>query len=277
MPGNDGGSFPHRTEMVKLKAKAVVVDQKISAKSRATLCTLSKAKLKKPIVTCKLGRLFNKDQIVMKLVSKTIPEEFKYIKSIKDVKELNLKDNKNPGSRYPFVCPIIQTPYNGLNTFYALWSCGCVFSKKAFKTIYKKDNRCIVCMQKFKDKHLVNLNLNPDQQKKRRLRILKKQKDKKSKKEKQMFFKEKEEKKEDISVLKKRFPGIDLEKIRAQSKKQMKKQVVPMNLLDKLTAKEGQADTGKDLQKSSIYKSLFHKKHVRKGENFFYNTKMGII
>ena len=74
MPGNDGGSFPHRTEMVKLKPKEIVIDNKISAKSRATLCTLSKAKLKKPIVTCKLGRLYNKDQVVFKLIGKNVPE-----------------------------------------------------------------------------------------------------------------------------------------------------------------------------------------------------------
>jgi len=46
MPGNDGGSFPHRTEMVKLKPKEVNLDRNKLAKAKATLCTLSKSKLK---------------------------------------------------------------------------------------------------------------------------------------------------------------------------------------------------------------------------------------
>ena len=92
--GNDGGSMPHRTEMVKLKPKEIVIDKKQSAKARATLCTLSKAKLNKPIVTCKLGRLYNKIQVIKKLVTKNIPEEFKYIRGLKDIKSLKLTDNR---------------------------------------------------------------------------------------------------------------------------------------------------------------------------------------
>ena len=163
MPGNDGGSFPHRTEMVKLKPKKIVIDNKISAKSRSTLCTLSKSKLRKPIVCCKLGLLYNKEVVLEKIILKSLPEEFKYIRNKKSIKELNLTANKNPDSKYPFVCPIIQTPFNGLHKFNALWSCGCVFSEKAFREIYQKDNKCIVCGKTFKDSELMTLNLSPEQ------------------------------------------------------------------------------------------------------------------
>ena len=88
MPGNDGGSMPHRTEMVKIKKREIRIDKKQSALSRSTLCTLSKAKLKKPIVTCKLGRFYNKEQVINQLVDKTIPEEFSYIRGLKDIKVL---------------------------------------------------------------------------------------------------------------------------------------------------------------------------------------------
>jgi len=43
MPGNDGGSFPHRTEMVKQKPKEIKLDRDKLAKAKANLCTLSKA------------------------------------------------------------------------------------------------------------------------------------------------------------------------------------------------------------------------------------------
>jgi len=43
--GNDGGSFPHRSEMVKLKPKEVKFDKNLQTQAKSTLCTLSKAKL----------------------------------------------------------------------------------------------------------------------------------------------------------------------------------------------------------------------------------------
>ena len=127
--GNDGGSMPHRSEMVKLKKPEPVVDPKKVAKSKATLCTISKAPLERPIVMCKLGRLYNKVEVMEKLIAKSMPEEFKYIRGLKDIKTVKLNDNKDKTSKFPFSCPVTQVPYNGLKPFMALWSCGCVFSK----------------------------------------------------------------------------------------------------------------------------------------------------
>ena len=84
--------MPHRSEMVKLKKPEPVVDPKKVAKFRATLCTMSKAKLERPVVVCKLGRLYNKVEVMEKLISKNVPKEFKYIRGLKDIKTLTLTD-----------------------------------------------------------------------------------------------------------------------------------------------------------------------------------------
>ena len=39
--GNDGGSFAHREEMVKMKAKEIKIDQQIQSKLKAKQCKLT--------------------------------------------------------------------------------------------------------------------------------------------------------------------------------------------------------------------------------------------
>ena len=43
--GNDGGSFGHRAEMVKMKKREKKLENKEAGKMKAELCTLSKEKL----------------------------------------------------------------------------------------------------------------------------------------------------------------------------------------------------------------------------------------
>ena len=73
--GNDGGSFAHRTEMVKMKKREKKVATLESAKMKSTLCTLSKEPLEKPICICRLGNFYNKEQVIKKLVEKSMPKD----------------------------------------------------------------------------------------------------------------------------------------------------------------------------------------------------------
>ena len=89
--GNDGGSIPRRSEVVKIKQKNQKLEKVQVAKAKASYCILSKEPLKPPIVACKLGNLYNKEEVLRRLVEKTMPYSFRHIKKLKDVKEAKVQ------------------------------------------------------------------------------------------------------------------------------------------------------------------------------------------
>jgi hypothetical protein len=85
--GNDGGSISHRTEMVKTKQKEERKDNFEMARAKSRFCAMTKEPLREPIAVCKMGMLYNKEEIIKRLIEKTIPRAFRHIKKLKDVKE----------------------------------------------------------------------------------------------------------------------------------------------------------------------------------------------
>lgn len=127
-------------------------------------CALSKKPLSSPIVSCPLGRLYNKDSLLEYLLtpaSADLPVSATpfgadglatagHIRSLKDVTELKLTPNtsqtgKDKASRAgetdaslgtsPFICPISQKPMNGSVRFVYLLHCGSVASESALREI----------------------------------------------------------------------------------------------------------------------------------------------
>ena len=88
--GCDGGSIPHRSELVKTKSKNPIVDTTLKLTSLWFLCHLSKEPLASPIVSCGLGKLYNKEAILEYLVSGN--HHISHIQSLKVV-FLILKEN----------------------------------------------------------------------------------------------------------------------------------------------------------------------------------------
>ena len=81
---------------------------------------------------------------------------FEHIKSLKNVKELKCIVNDNGYIQ----CPISQEEFSGLNKFFFLWTCGCVYSKNAMDELNIK-NKCINCDMNFDiKKDLISLNYN---------------------------------------------------------------------------------------------------------------------
>ncbi len=119
-------------------------------------CSLSQQPLRRPIVACKLGKLYNKEAILEKLIneSKYTSAGVEHITRLKDVRTLNLslapKDLQTSelstgtldSSAERFCCPIMNQEMNGTYAFVFPWSCGCVFSKRAYDAV--KDNSCLV-------------------------------------------------------------------------------------------------------------------------------------
>ena len=89
--GNDGGSIPDRRDLVKTKAKAEQADKANQTRARWLYCALSKVclvnvhnstghfpiycalqrPLEEPVVSCALGKLYNKDALIEYMLDKT--------------------------------------------------------------------------------------------------------------------------------------------------------------------------------------------------------------
>lgn len=166
--GCDGGTIPKRDELVRTKKKPEQKDKQSELSFKWGHCSITQEPLQTPIVACQLGRLYSKVAIIESLLDRTIlPEGNKYIKSIKDVKELNLtenpayKDSLTKGDVYndniaPYICPVIGLEMNGKYKFVYFWSCGCVISERALKAV--KSQVCHKCQQPFKEEDVIILN-----------------------------------------------------------------------------------------------------------------------
>lgn len=201
--GCDGGTIPKRHELVKGPKKAVKVDKNAELAAKWKYCALSQEKLRRPIVSCELGRLYNKDAIIEYLLDKTAErpnsEAVTHIRGIKDIKELNLTDNpewrgersETKGDRYEdmhcgmFICPVVGLEMNGKHRFCYLQTCGCVFSDRALKEV--KTEICHKCGDPFSQDNLIVLNGTKEEVEKLRVKMEErrvKAKTKKSKKSK---------------------------------------------------------------------------------------------
>ena len=157
--GNDGGSIPDRTSMIKVKKKKKKLHNREIKTIKCNLCSLTKEKLRKPIVGDKIGQLYNKTSVIKYLLSKNKPSGFHHIKSLNNIKELNCVINDNGYIQ----CQISREEFSGLNKFYFLWTCGCVISKTAIDELHMKE-KCIICDNSFDlKKDLISLNYNKRQ------------------------------------------------------------------------------------------------------------------
>lgn len=172
--GCDGGTIPKRHELVKGPKKVEKVDKNAELAAKWKYCALSQEKLKRPIVACELGRLYNKDAVIEYLLDKSAErpnaEAVAHIRGTKDIKELNLTDNPEwegerrnaKGDRYEdvhcgmFICPVVGLEMNGKHRFCYLRTCGCVFSDRALKEV--KTEICHKCGDPFKAEDIVVLN-----------------------------------------------------------------------------------------------------------------------
>ncbi|XP_071760012.1 replication termination factor 2 [Centroberyx gerrardi] len=172
--GCDGGTIPKRHELVKGPKKVEKVDKNAELAAKWKYCALSQEKLRRPIVACDLGRLYNKDAVIEYLLDKSAErpntEAAAHIRGMKDMKELNLTDNpewegerrNTKGDRYEdmhcamFICPVVGLEMNGKHRFCYLQTCGCVFSDRALKEV--KTEICHKCGDPFQGEDIVVIN-----------------------------------------------------------------------------------------------------------------------
>jgi len=149
--GNDGGSIPDRRDLVRTKPKAEQADKANQTRARWLFCALSKKKLQEPIVSCALGKLYNKDALIEFLLDRSAYGDGEdicgHIRSLKDVKTLKLTPNPSPAlaesagvaalNHAQFICPLNLKEMNGSQPFVYIATCGCVFTQSGLKTVSK--------------------------------------------------------------------------------------------------------------------------------------------
>ncbi|KAI2806300.1 Protein RTF2 [Blomia tropicalis] len=182
--GCDGGTIPRRDELVRTKKKKEEKDKKADIVAKWKYCAISSNKLTKPIVSCELGRLYNKDAVIEYLLNKESPNSslISHIRNLKDIVTLGLtlkqdyKEKDTAGDKETdlqdskYVCPIVGLEMNGMYKFFYIRTCGCVLSERAIKEV-KTDN-CLVCNKPFVNDDLILLNGNDEEIEELRLRMI---------------------------------------------------------------------------------------------------------
>lgn len=138
-------------------------------------CALSKKLLSQPVVSCELGKLYNKEAIVEYLLDKSVYGDGQkicgHIRSLKDVKELKLTpnpsfkqlsglDSDSMLSNAPFLCPITLKEMNGKQRFVYLPKTGIVASESGLRSMNNgsKTGHCPETGAEYNVDELITLN-----------------------------------------------------------------------------------------------------------------------
>jgi len=133
---------------VKNKPKAEQADRNNQIIAQWFFCALSKRELLEPIVSCNLGKLYNKDALLEYLLDRSAYGDGEricgHIRSLKDVKTLKLTKNpieappadRDTNKRHPkFICPLTLKEMSGAVPFCYITTCGDVFSTAGLRSI----------------------------------------------------------------------------------------------------------------------------------------------
>lgn len=163
-------------------------------------CALTQQRLEEPIAMCTMGRLYSKQSVIERLLEKEkMPETSAHVRSMKDIKTLQLTPNpaftdedKTEGlldTRHaPYICKLIGLEMSGKFRFVALWTCGCVMSERALKQIKGNTaSTCPLCQLPYSVEDVIILNGNDEDMElmkvKSEMRAAKRKSAKKDKKE----------------------------------------------------------------------------------------------
>eukprot|EP00088_Acartia_fossae_P056952 TRINITY_DN6639_c1_g1_i10.p1 TRINITY_DN6639_c1_g1~~TRINITY_DN6639_c1_g1_i10.p1 ORF type:complete len:303 (-),score=88.80 TRINITY_DN6639_c1_g1_i10:1138-2046(-) len=169
--GCDGGTIPTRDELVRLKKKPEQRDKDGHRIYKWQHCAISQEPLRKPVVACELGRLYNKESIIELLLNKdrtNAPANTEHIEKLKDVIELKLHDNPafdakkhavgdglyNDALISPWICPVTGLEMNGRFKFVFAFTTGKVVAERAIKVLRKDPAEA----PNFKEEDVVTIN-----------------------------------------------------------------------------------------------------------------------
>lgn len=97
--GNDGGDIPGRKELVRDKKKVEIPTAESIAMGRARFCNLTKEPLTEPLAICRLGYIYNYENLLSALVRKELPAKYAYIKKLTDIKKVSIGVSRSSFNR----------------------------------------------------------------------------------------------------------------------------------------------------------------------------------
>ena len=160
--GLDGGLITQRPDMVKTKnnAQARAEDSQRSSsysKSCWIECALTGSPLQVPILVSKFGTFFNKKEALNAIAEGTVPNRIKYIKNVKNLKEVDLLGFPN---LLEYVCPVSgKSPSPGTqDSWVIIFKCGHLFLENSL--VQLNTHVCPICGTEFTEDDLVNVT-NP--------------------------------------------------------------------------------------------------------------------
>jgi len=169
--GCDGGTIPTRDELVKLKKKPEQRDKDGHRMYKWQHCAITQERLRKPVVACELGRLYNKESVIELLLNKdrtNAPANTEHMEKLKDVVELQLIDNPafdaskhavgdglyNDALISPWICPVTGLEMNGRFKFVFGFINGKVVAERALKVLQKDPTEA----KYYKEEDIVTVN-----------------------------------------------------------------------------------------------------------------------
>lgn len=159
--GCDGGSIPTRRDLVKTFKKPIR-EHGPSTECWNT-CALCHESLNIPIVSCNMGRLYNKEAIIRYLLERKqgkINPIVEHVHSLKDITTLNLTPNPliSENDHIPlFICPVTRREISKCRFVY-LKPCGCVFSEQAINE--NIEHICLLCNKPYQSVIILNESTN---------------------------------------------------------------------------------------------------------------------
>ncbi|OHS93497.1 Protein RTF2 like protein [Tritrichomonas foetus] len=138
-----GGNISSRKDMIVETVDKKFIEQGELEKkndflrSYWTNCALTGDSLTTPIVVTRTGHLMNKISLVEAMLRKKLPKEYRFIRSLKDVSEIDLLGEKSLNS---YVCPLSQRKpaVSTSRQFLFVWKCGHIFDSEALKYLEKE-------------------------------------------------------------------------------------------------------------------------------------------
>lgn len=120
------------------KVPPLDIDFKRSVKSsQFSQCAITDEPLYPPIVSCGLGKLYNKASILQMLLDRSsVPKSPSHIKSLKDVVQLQVE--LDDSGKVLWLCPITRHVMSDTYQFAYIVPCGHVFEYSALKQFGEK-------------------------------------------------------------------------------------------------------------------------------------------
>ena len=93
--GGDGGTTATQRKYLRHPTikKAVVQDEADEQRARWHHCAASGQPLREPLVACELGYVFNKEEVMKQLLTKTLHENFSHLRKLKDLFEIKMEQS----------------------------------------------------------------------------------------------------------------------------------------------------------------------------------------